>query len=317
MRERRSAVAGDTQFTFQHVLLRDVAYGQIPRRARAEKHRRAAEWIEGLGRPDDNAELLAYHYKEALALGPGRRRRGRPRTGQASTRVAAGRRRPGDVAVGLRGIRRVLRRGARAATARTTRRDRRCCCGAPVLSSRSAATGSGFWRRRSQGSNRPATSRAWPRPWRSRRASPGSWATGLRPTATWPLALEALEDRPPSRSKAEALSHQSGFDMLGRALRGVDSIRRGGATARRRSSGWKSSARASTSSSAPRVAAWETRAGSTRSGPGSRSRRAASDVDMVIAGYSNLSSELHFIGETRGGEARMAARARAIRALRG
>jgi class 3 adenylate cyclase len=67
-RERRSAVAGDTQYSFHHVLLRDVAYGQIPRRARAEKHRRAAEWIEALGRPDDHAELLAHHYKQALEL---------------------------------------------------------------------------------------------------------------------------------------------------------------------------------------------------------------------------------------------------------
>ena len=57
-----------TQYAFHHVLLRDVAYGQIPRRARAEKHRRAAEWIEGLGRPDDHAELLAHHYKQALEL---------------------------------------------------------------------------------------------------------------------------------------------------------------------------------------------------------------------------------------------------------
>ena len=67
-RERRSTVAGDMQYSFQHVLLRDVAYGQIPRRARAEKHRRAAGWIEGLGRPDDHAELLAHHYKQALEL---------------------------------------------------------------------------------------------------------------------------------------------------------------------------------------------------------------------------------------------------------
>jgi hypothetical protein len=67
-RERRSAVADDTQYSFHHVLLRDVAYGQIPRRARAEKHRRGAEWIEGLGRPDDHAELLAHHYKQALEL---------------------------------------------------------------------------------------------------------------------------------------------------------------------------------------------------------------------------------------------------------
>jgi class 3 adenylate cyclase len=67
-RERRSTVAGDTQYSFQHVLLRDVAYGQIPRRSRANKHRRAGEWIEMLGRPDDHAELLAYHYKQALEL---------------------------------------------------------------------------------------------------------------------------------------------------------------------------------------------------------------------------------------------------------
>jgi class 3 adenylate cyclase/tetratricopeptide (TPR) repeat protein len=68
-RERRSAVADDMQYSFQHVLLRDVAYGQIPRRARAEKHRRAGEWIEGLGRPEDHAELLAHHYQQALELG--------------------------------------------------------------------------------------------------------------------------------------------------------------------------------------------------------------------------------------------------------
>jgi class 3 adenylate cyclase/tetratricopeptide (TPR) repeat protein len=68
-RERRSAVAGDTQYSFQHVLLRDVAYGQIPRRARADKHRGAAEWMERLGRPEDHAELFAHHYQEALRLG--------------------------------------------------------------------------------------------------------------------------------------------------------------------------------------------------------------------------------------------------------
>jgi class 3 adenylate cyclase/tetratricopeptide (TPR) repeat protein len=67
-RERRSTVAGDVQYSFQHVLLRDVAYGQIPRRSRADRHRHAAGWLEGLGRPDDHAELLAHHYKQALEL---------------------------------------------------------------------------------------------------------------------------------------------------------------------------------------------------------------------------------------------------------
>ena len=67
-RERASTVDGDTQYSFRHILLRDVAYGQIPRRQRAEKHRRAGEWLEALGRSDDNAELLAHHYVQALEL---------------------------------------------------------------------------------------------------------------------------------------------------------------------------------------------------------------------------------------------------------
>jgi predicted ATPase len=41
-RERRSRVAGERQYAFRHVLVRDVAYGQLPRMGRAERHRRAA-----------------------------------------------------------------------------------------------------------------------------------------------------------------------------------------------------------------------------------------------------------------------------------
>ncbi|MBA3432565.1 MAG: AAA family ATPase [Actinobacteria bacterium] len=65
-RARRSAVAGEAEFAFRHVLLRDVAYGQIPRSARAQKHQRAAEWLESLGRADDHAEMLADHYVNAV-----------------------------------------------------------------------------------------------------------------------------------------------------------------------------------------------------------------------------------------------------------
>jgi class 3 adenylate cyclase len=65
-RERRSAVAGESQYTFRHGLVREVAYGQIPRARRADKHRVAASWIESLGRPEEHAELLAHHYLSAL-----------------------------------------------------------------------------------------------------------------------------------------------------------------------------------------------------------------------------------------------------------
>jgi class 3 adenylate cyclase len=67
-RARRSSVAGETEFAFKHLLVRDVAYGQIPRVERAQKHRRAAEWIESLGRPEDHAEMVAHHYVNALEL---------------------------------------------------------------------------------------------------------------------------------------------------------------------------------------------------------------------------------------------------------
>ena len=69
-RERRSAVAGERQYAFRHVLVRDVAYAQLPRAARAERHRRAAEWLQTLApdRAEDRAELLAHHYASALQL---------------------------------------------------------------------------------------------------------------------------------------------------------------------------------------------------------------------------------------------------------
>jgi class 3 adenylate cyclase/tetratricopeptide (TPR) repeat protein len=65
-RFRSSAVAGETQYTFHHVLVRDVAYAQIPRAERADKHRLAAEWIETLGRSEDHSETIAHHYLRAL-----------------------------------------------------------------------------------------------------------------------------------------------------------------------------------------------------------------------------------------------------------
>jgi class 3 adenylate cyclase/tetratricopeptide (TPR) repeat protein len=67
-RQRRSSLEGESEFAFAHALVRDVAYGQIARPDRAQKHRRTAEWIEGLGRSEDHAELLAFHWRSALDL---------------------------------------------------------------------------------------------------------------------------------------------------------------------------------------------------------------------------------------------------------
>ena len=67
-RQRRSSVEGEQELAFAHALVRDVAYGQIPRGQRAESHRRVAEWIESLGRPDDHAEMVAHHWQAVLEL---------------------------------------------------------------------------------------------------------------------------------------------------------------------------------------------------------------------------------------------------------
>jgi class 3 adenylate cyclase/predicted ATPase len=69
-RERRSTVEGETEFSFAHMLVCDVAYAQIPRALRAEQHARAARWIEALSadRSEDLSELLAHHYLAALEL---------------------------------------------------------------------------------------------------------------------------------------------------------------------------------------------------------------------------------------------------------
>ncbi|HET7856247.1 MAG TPA: AAA family ATPase [Gaiellaceae bacterium] len=102
-RERRASVAEETEYAFRHLLVRDVAYAQIPRPRRAERHRLAAEWMESLGRAEDHAEMLAHHYltaleltraagaKNGLASGPGAARA--PRGGSAravSRRVRRG-----------------------------------------------------------------------------------------------------------------------------------------------------------------------------------------------------------------------------------
>jgi class 3 adenylate cyclase/tetratricopeptide (TPR) repeat protein len=67
-RQHRSTVADADEYAFSHLLVRDVAYGRIPRARRAQKHELAAEWLETLARPEDQAEMLAHHYEHALEL---------------------------------------------------------------------------------------------------------------------------------------------------------------------------------------------------------------------------------------------------------
>jgi DNA-binding SARP family transcriptional activator/class 3 adenylate cyclase/tetratricopeptide (TPR) repeat protein len=94
----RSAIADESQYVFWHVLVRDVAYAQIPRAGRADKHRRAAEWIESLapGRADLD-ELLAHHYGSALEFA----RLARQETGPLEERARLALRNAGEHALTL------------------------------------------------------------------------------------------------------------------------------------------------------------------------------------------------------------------------
>jgi predicted ATPase len=67
---RTSSMEGEGEYSFWHLLVRDVAYGQIPRAERARRHRAAAAWIERKAgeRVEDLAEVLAHHYLKALEL---------------------------------------------------------------------------------------------------------------------------------------------------------------------------------------------------------------------------------------------------------
>jgi class 3 adenylate cyclase/tetratricopeptide (TPR) repeat protein len=67
---RSSSVKGQAEYAFRHGLIRDVAYQQIPRAVRVQKHRTAAAWIERLAgdRVTDHADILAYHYGRAFQL---------------------------------------------------------------------------------------------------------------------------------------------------------------------------------------------------------------------------------------------------------
>ncbi len=65
-----STMVGEAEYTFWHALLRDVAYGELTRRARLAKHRATAAWITtraGAARGED-AEIVVAHLDRALEL---------------------------------------------------------------------------------------------------------------------------------------------------------------------------------------------------------------------------------------------------------
>jgi tetratricopeptide (TPR) repeat protein len=66
----RSSIAEEREYTFWHVLARDVAYAAMPRARRSARHVAAARWIESKAgdRVEDLAQILAHHYVAAMDL---------------------------------------------------------------------------------------------------------------------------------------------------------------------------------------------------------------------------------------------------------
>jgi class 3 adenylate cyclase len=65
-RQKVSAFEGEQQYTFNHVLVRDVAYELLPRAARRDRHREAAMFFEEVG--SESGEVvaaLARHWRDA------------------------------------------------------------------------------------------------------------------------------------------------------------------------------------------------------------------------------------------------------------
>ena len=244
-----------------------------------------------------------------------RRRRGRSRARRARPRGAARRRRAGAGAVRLRGRPPGSSPTRSSCYRRTIRSGRGSCCGARARSSPTAATGSALWTEALEAFRRAGDAEGVAEA--ATLAARFAWFAGDRAATDryMAVALDAVADRPASRAKAEALAAPERLPHARRALRGVDPRRRRRPCRSSRRSGWRTSARACTSSSAARAAASATPAGSTRS-RGIAIAQAPRALDMVDHRLRQSLVRAPLLGAARRGAARLAARARAGRALR-
>ncbi len=66
-RDPSSQLSGDVQFTFKHMLIREVAYGTLPRAVRRERHAAVARHVEKTfaSAGETLPAILAYHWREA------------------------------------------------------------------------------------------------------------------------------------------------------------------------------------------------------------------------------------------------------------
>jgi len=68
VREPRSTIRGEEAYRFKHVLIRDVAYGGLPKASRALLHRQMAQWLSARSAAEELVEIRAYHLDESAEL---------------------------------------------------------------------------------------------------------------------------------------------------------------------------------------------------------------------------------------------------------
>ena len=209
----RSVIAEESQYAFWHVLVRDVAYAQIPRAARSEKHRLAAEWIESLapGRAD-LAELLAHHYTSALEYA----QLARQESGALEERARLALRAAGDHALTLYAFEAAVRSFRQALELWPSEDPDR----AQLLFSLGTAL---FWAERGGGAELGAARQALAEAGNHARAAQAdvllsrlALARGDRDSASTHAhrAVSLLADSTPSRELAEAVSNLAGFHAV-------------------------------------------------------------------------------------------------------
>jgi tetratricopeptide (TPR) repeat protein len=70
VRPESSRLPGEDAFAFRHLLIRDAAYGSMPKMTRADMHERCANWLEGVAgeRASEQEEIIGYHLEQAHGL---------------------------------------------------------------------------------------------------------------------------------------------------------------------------------------------------------------------------------------------------------
>jgi class 3 adenylate cyclase/tetratricopeptide (TPR) repeat protein len=93
----RAHLRGEDGFRFRHVLLRDATYEALPKSARADLHRRYAEWLDQHGTSlVELDEILGHHLERAARYAAELGRPDPPLAGRAGDRLAAAGRRALD-----------------------------------------------------------------------------------------------------------------------------------------------------------------------------------------------------------------------------